>query len=54
MPDLDDDEEFSELHSAQFSRVDLVGAPANGSTSFLVMKQDAESPACSTPVSSAT
>ena len=44
MTDLlgDEDEEFTELHSAQFSRVDLVGAPANGSTSFLITKQDAD------------
>ena len=40
MPDPGDEEEFSELISAQFGRVDLVGSPANGSTAFLVMKQD--------------
>ena len=40
MPDPGDEEEFSELVSAQFGRVDLVGSPANGSTAFLVMKQD--------------
>lgn len=40
MTDLleDDGEEFSELVSAQFGRVDLVGRPANG-VPFLIMKQ---------------
>src|SRR5580700_6022884 len=41
MPDPEDEEEFTELIGAQFSRVDLVHAPANGSPGFLVMKQDA-------------
>ena len=36
-----DDEEFSELTSADFPRVDLVSRPANGATGWLVMKADA-------------
>jgi hypothetical protein len=40
MADLDDEDEFTELLGAQFSRIDLVRAPANGSPGFLVMKQD--------------
>lgn len=35
-----DEEEFTELVSAQFGRVDLVGSPANGSPGFLIMKDD--------------
>jgi hypothetical protein len=39
-PDGEEDE-FSELTSANFPRVDLVGRPANGASGWLVMKQDA-------------
>lgn len=36
-----DEDDFTELVSADFPRVDLVGHPANGSRGWLVMKQDA-------------
>lgn len=39
---LGDDTEFSELVDAIVPRVDLVGKPANGSSGFLLMKQDAQ------------
>jgi hypothetical protein len=37
-----DDTEFTELVDASVPRVDLVSAAANGSTGFLLMKQDAQ------------
>ena len=50
MTDLLEDggEEFSELVSAQFSRVDLVGKPANG-VPFLIMKQAEDTPGLLAP-----
>lgn len=39
---LGDETEFTELVDADVPRVDLVGVPANGSTGFLLMKQDAQ------------
>ena len=44
MTDLldDDEDEWSEITDARFSRCDLVAVPANGSPGFLVMKQAAD------------
>jgi hypothetical protein len=39
--DFADDDDFTELHDAEFDRVDLVGKAANG-TQFLIMKAQAQ------------